>query len=405
MLFASRGRKVGLAIFDRWHKGLTQGLVCYLSPAITGPTGLQLLDLSGQNNHGTLTNMDAPTDWVLDRHGYAIDFDGTNDRVLLANVPALQITGPITIAFWANLKNNGAVSALISKSDGFVGEYEVFANFTSGATTLSWRPGTGSNLTSFFSGFTDAWHHFAFTCTGSVIGSTVTCYRNGVSAGTMSTSSARSTGTLVPAIASRPNGSNHSQVRMADVSIHNRVLTPSEVAALSQLAPGSLGRPLRANYFPLETAIAYALSAAVANYTLTGGPIPLLYGRAIPADTAAILMQGQSTLLLLSRLLGADRGNYDVSGLDAGILLGRLLDAGATAYTVNGTSAGFLASRRISAESVAHLASGQDAAFLRSRVLQAGTGQYILVASPIDIQTGTGGAAPYYYLFLLGGSC
>lgn len=404
MLFASRGRKVGPAIFDRWHNGLTQGLVCYLSPAITGPTGLQLLDLSGQNNNGTLTNMDAPTDWVLNRYGYALDFDGSNDFVSFQNTAALR---PANITIAANILMRTTPSV----------DLQPFISWDGGSTdaygfTVKNAGTTTAQGFYFFSGSTSLFFNTTnfsqwYSLTGSVGPTGMRFYVDGV----LVASNASPSTITYPGFGTQRlnigyNGSTiYTSFLISNLTIWNRSLLPNEAAIVNSLGPAGLGRPARANYFPLETAIAYALNASVANYALTGGLIPLLYGRAIPADTASVLLQGQTTQLLVSRLLGADRGNYDVSGLDAGILLGRLLDAGATAYTVNGTSAGFIASRRISAESVAYLALGQDVAFLRSHILQAGTGQYILVASPVDIQTGTGGAAPYYYLFLLGGSC
>lgn len=46
-----------------------------------GPTGERLNDLSGHDNHGALTSMDAATDWILGDDGYVLDFDGSNDYV------------------------------------------------------------------------------------------------------------------------------------------------------------------------------------------------------------------------------------------------------------------------------------------------------------------------------------
>jgi hypothetical protein len=56
------------------------GLVGLWAPAL-GPTGNALFDLSGRNNHGTLTNMDPATDWVASPYGWVLDFDGGNDYV------------------------------------------------------------------------------------------------------------------------------------------------------------------------------------------------------------------------------------------------------------------------------------------------------------------------------------
>lgn len=65
---------------------LSDGLVGYWS-AWLGSSGYRLLDRTRYANHGTLTNMDAGTDWVgttiQGRSGYALDFDGSNDYIEL----------------------------------------------------------------------------------------------------------------------------------------------------------------------------------------------------------------------------------------------------------------------------------------------------------------------------------
>ena len=57
------------------HPQLWDGVVGAWCPSL-GPTGLRLHDHSRRNNWGTLTNMDPPTDWVIDGGQYAVDFDG-----------------------------------------------------------------------------------------------------------------------------------------------------------------------------------------------------------------------------------------------------------------------------------------------------------------------------------------
>lgn len=403
MLFASRGRKVGPAIFDRRHRRLTQGLIGYWSASLTGPTGLQLLDLSGSNNNGTLTNMDAPTDWVTERYGYAIDFDGVNDSVRITNQTVLNPVGPMSIAAWVNYTLGQGNRGILVKWGDF-GQYGLFCdnNFN---TRLAFRilsAGATQSAVTARSYNDGQWHLMV----GVYDRQNVTINMNGGSEVVVGSAVSTDITTTTQGLwfGSWTNGGAPFQGRIAAGYLWNRAITFSETAELFRLGPGGLGHPERISVGIFEAFIAYSMLADSRSYSLSGLPIPLLYGRAIPADTASVLLQGQTTHLLVSRLLGADRGTYDVSGFDAGLLLGRLLDAGAAAYMVNGTSSKLVATRRISADSVAYLASGQDAAFLRSRVIQAGTGQYILVASPIDIQTGTGGAAPYYYLFLLGGS-
>ena len=59
-----------------------------------------LTDLSGNGNNGTLTNMDAATDWVADTDNggvRALDFDGVNDYVAL---PEQTFASDFAISLW-----------------------------------------------------------------------------------------------------------------------------------------------------------------------------------------------------------------------------------------------------------------------------------------------------------------
>lgn len=419
MLTLPRGRKVGPAVFDRRNQELTDGLISYYSPVLTGPTGLQLLDLSGQDNHGTLTNMDAPTDWVDSRHGKVLDFDGTNDYVPIGDKQAFRL-GAQAIESWFKVgsqANPKVIYSSYSQNTAIAG-ISLGLNVATGATnqiTCVVGRNTGVSLSDWGHWAATAsvadnnWHHVV--CVIASDGS-VRFFIDGLEV----TSTRIFGSTVIPGYATSNfvnMGAEQTAAgaigkywpgQLAELAIWNRVLTPGEIQTLYALEPGGLGRRLRDDFFLYETAIGYLLEASTASYALTGQPVPLLYGRLLPADTGSVLLSGQTTSLLTSRLLNADQGSYAYSGTDAATLLGRLLDAGAAAYTLDGNAAGFLASRRISADTVAYLASGLDAEFLRTRVLEASTGQYVLVASPVNITPGTGGAAPYYYLFLLGGS-
>ncbi len=77
---------------------LNHGLVGAWCPSVAG-NGLLLPDLSGYGNHGTLTNMDA-SDWVGTNKGRALDFDGTNDQVVVAYRAVFNVTNSITVMCW-----------------------------------------------------------------------------------------------------------------------------------------------------------------------------------------------------------------------------------------------------------------------------------------------------------------
>ena len=81
---------------------LTDGIVGCWTPSF-GASGYRLLDRSGRGNHGTLTNMDAGSDWVGTAQGWAVDYDGTNDYV---NCGGNRILNPPAITYSAWVRPN-----------------------------------------------------------------------------------------------------------------------------------------------------------------------------------------------------------------------------------------------------------------------------------------------------------
>ena len=78
------------------HPELWKNCVGAWSPAL-GPTGSTLFDQGAYKNHGTLTNMDPATDWVVEGGVGALDFDGTTNYISSAN----SVTGyPLTLMAW-----------------------------------------------------------------------------------------------------------------------------------------------------------------------------------------------------------------------------------------------------------------------------------------------------------------
>jgi hypothetical protein len=111
-------------------------------PCLQNPSGLTLYDLSGWNNHGTLTSMDAPTDWVLTSRGVNLDLDGANDFITAVGP---LTTLPITLLVWFFPRStaNGAIINL-SCDSGFDRWNGISAqsNQVTGYTTDSTTPAT-----------------------------------------------------------------------------------------------------------------------------------------------------------------------------------------------------------------------------------------------------------------------
>lgn len=222
---------------------LRQGLVGAWSPATTGPTGTSLLDLSGQNNHGTLTNMDAATDWPLDQYGYALDFDGVNDYVAGSD-STLPFGNPsVSLSQWILIKNTTPAGGVFGygRTSGSLGAIKTYVNLR-GSGVLSVEFGgnntyVGPTLT------TNTWEHIVVVKMPGIINSTTQIYRNGILQAMGGTSSSNTpsiaTGSLTLGIFDLP-GLDCSPCKIADVSIHKRALTEGEIQTLYRLGPGGL---------------------------------------------------------------------------------------------------------------------------------------------------------------------
>lgn len=392
-----------IAYWERDCEWMGEGLLVAICPSFTGHTGLQLLDVSSRGFHCQTLNIDRNTSWQTSGGRLAFLHDGTDDRVFNSSFPMSAMNDQNnSFSVWINPSTTNTNTrpfglGQFGVSFGFRFNFQNLELFFGGTAALS------VSMTS--ATYANRWTHVC----GVADASGARLFFDGVQVGTRSdTVSLSKTNGLGIGYRFGINSEFYSGLT-DDFRIYARTLTPPEIRQLYERdrAGGMLHQPPSRRSYYAQLAAAFSILAEAGSYALTGQPIPLLYGRVLPADTGSVLLSGQMTPLLTSRLLNADQGSYAYTGTDAATLLGRLLDAGAAAYTLDGTAAGFIASRRISADTVAYLASGLDAGFLRSRVLEAGTGQYVLVASPVNLQTGTPGtgvAAPYYYLFLLGGS-
>ena len=84
------------------HQSLRQGLVGAWCPSL-GASGLTLIDRSGRNNHGTLTNMAGQDNWQASGSGVALNFDGLNDYVACGAI----LTGAFSYSAWCYLRTFG----------------------------------------------------------------------------------------------------------------------------------------------------------------------------------------------------------------------------------------------------------------------------------------------------------
>jgi hypothetical protein len=134
--------------------------------------GNRAWDVSGYGNHGTLTNMDPATDHVLTERGRALDFGGTDDRVVIADVPSLDIAGNVSVAVWARVGGNTTnFQGVVAKGDSTSNSRFNYAITLS--NTNKWRFIIGNGTESIVAEETSAddglWHLKAGTADGNMV--------------------------------------------------------------------------------------------------------------------------------------------------------------------------------------------------------------------------------------------
>ena len=111
-----------------------------------------LNDLVG-SNHGTLTNMDVATDWVLDGGKYALDFVGNNAHIE-TNYQGITGSSARTCAFWMRSSGSGTIISWGTTAGASAFEVRVQNNAIALAIAGAFIVGT-TNVVD------DVWHHVA----------------------------------------------------------------------------------------------------------------------------------------------------------------------------------------------------------------------------------------------------
>jgi hypothetical protein len=119
-------------------------------PSLQSPGGTRLHDLRG-GNWGTLTNMTPASDWAVDGGKGALDFDGSNDHVLIPRSgvgltqfslffwarPLGSVATQQGIFQWANSLTSPAPFVLITRQSGSVTRFYANGGYRQTVTTPS----------------------------------------------------------------------------------------------------------------------------------------------------------------------------------------------------------------------------------------------------------------------------
>jgi len=218
---------------------LWRGCVFAAAPCL-GPSGLTLRDNSGFGNHGTLTNMDAGTDWATSQGSWALDFDGVNDYVAFSNRAVSEASSGISVSAWVNHSLTSAVGYVVRKGREVLSSSELALGLiaVSGSYYAYYRelPSSGRSHRGTVAVPSGTWTHISAT---RVWGATTpNIYVNGAlqslvlvdnAAGTYGASPT----TQILRIGSSSNDTEWFSGMISDVAIHKRLLSANEIRLLA----------------------------------------------------------------------------------------------------------------------------------------------------------------------------
>ena len=249
------------------YPSLWDGCVGAWAPSL-GATGSRLFDHSAYGNHGTLTNMDAASDWVVSGGKWALDFDGTNDYVTTDAGRALKSTGSgdATFAAFVRFKDTARADFLIWKASSGTPDISLYS---SGVSQLSlYVDASEINVSTTIS--TESFYHIAATKQGD----SWALYVNGLLGGTMTKALSFSGHTDVIWF-----GSNHTAFsplaaynlngNLDDIRIYDRALSQPEIRLLARRRAIAFERASRKLSVSTAGAPTGSLSSTLANATLS----------------------------------------------------------------------------------------------------------------------------------------
>jgi hypothetical protein len=228
------------------------GLVGYWS--MEDGSGSTATDFSGNGNDGTLTNMDASTDWVSGKRGSALDFGGNDSQLVASSTTSIDGSEEITISAWVKADQVNTDEAIVgtkvgtSNNDDDTGfRYDSSGFSSNGSNLIKFviRNSNGDTI----AGETESgvqttqWQHLVMTWKS---GGQPRMWADGQELATLSMSSNSLSGSVdMPDffIGTGPKrDSGHWEGKIDEVRIYNRALSASEVRDLYQSGYAKINR-------------------------------------------------------------------------------------------------------------------------------------------------------------------
>jgi len=200
---------------------VSNGLVVAYDPAnpkCYPGSGVTFYDLSGNGNHGTLTN--GPT--ISNNLAKYTVFDGSNDYIVSSNNTGIAGTAPRTIMAWAWMGN---VSSSVVARIGASAENQAFEMQVWSSKLIMHRyAGAPSHVESTSTVKLNRWYHFAISYDGSNVKFYIDGTYDGASSMSLNTADA-------PLYVGYPvwGGNGHMNGNVSQTLLYNRELSASEI--------------------------------------------------------------------------------------------------------------------------------------------------------------------------------
>ncbi len=239
------------------------GLVGYWTFDGNDMPGGTVNDISGEGNHGNMSNMATSTSRVAGKIGQALKFDGGDDSIDISG--ALQSSLPFTFSAWVKTNNAGVNAILIQGNNANDTKVGIEVNGTNAHLRYQ---GTSSNEN--FAGTSvindSEWHHIVGVFKSA---SDRELFVDGVSEATNTNTLALPTfNNLNIGFQEDQSPGNYFDGSIDDVRIYNRALSAGEIARMYNAGATSLGVSKRANKGSLQNGL-------VGHWTFDGKDMPL----------------------------------------------------------------------------------------------------------------------------------
>ncbi len=214
--------------------------------------GKQVTDVGPYRNHGVLTNMDPITDWVAELHGYALDFDGSNDHVV-ASGSVIDETKEVSVSAWVKVGSGTSDTVVwFRNSGGFSikqhGDSGNYLHFVTGGTSF----GADATRRQKVPALDGEWHHIVGVASSGSDKTVVAAYMDGQqmtdTAGGFWTAG---TATNEIIMGSRNGGAAPFDGSLRCVFVLNRIVTADEAAWLYHEPYSMIVAPDPARFFSL----------------------------------------------------------------------------------------------------------------------------------------------------------